>query len=189
MRSTLLTAQVGSLSRFTKRERQTLPKLSHNGSYPQPIPTMNIHIMASYPIHYADNKGFTLLELLLVIVLISVLSVYLVPRFDLQFFRQQNDVHLLGNALRYARTLAIASQCPVRVRLQNQTLRLRYAGCGHGHVIDPTTGQAYQLSLDAPLSGSSDWVFERTGRPSRGAQHVLLGDATLSIVAETGLVY
>jgi prepilin-type N-terminal cleavage/methylation domain-containing protein len=76
----------------------------------------------------ARNKGFTLLELLVVLVLISVVTALAAPRFSapLGNLQLKTAVKKIGGSLRYARSLA-AGEKVSRVCLfdfENQTLTI-----------------------------------------------------------------
>lgn len=63
-------------------------------------------------------KGFTLVELIVVIVLLGTLSVLVLPRFlDMKLFKQRGFYDQTVSALRYAQKLAVASGCDVQVTL------------------------------------------------------------------------
>lgn len=72
-----------------------------------------------------EKEGITLIELVLVILLIAILSVFILPKlFDLGAFTARGTYENLEAALRYARKEAYASTCPVTVNPQGRRVRL-----------------------------------------------------------------
>jgi len=145
------------------------------------------------------ERGFTLVELILVIVMLGILSAVVGPRF---FARQTFDERLFFEeslaAVRYAQKLALASGCRVRVDLGARGYSLRRdASCGTGNPVDYTAqvqgpdGQIYANTLVpngvAVTATNFPVAFDSLGRPS-GAATASIGGFTLSVTAETGLV-
>ncbi|RFA28288.1 hypothetical protein CAI21_13310 [Alkalilimnicola ehrlichii] len=62
--------------------------------------------------------GFTLVELVLVLLLLSILAAVAAPRFfNLQPFREASLIEETAAAVRYGQKLALATRCEVRVRV------------------------------------------------------------------------
>src|SRR5580698_6612354 len=63
-------------------------------------------------------KGFTLVELVIVMTVIGILAVTLGPRFFTQsVFSQRGYADELAAALRFAQKAAVSSQCPAQLTL------------------------------------------------------------------------
>jgi MSHA pilin protein MshC len=61
------------------------------------------------------SGGFTLVELVAVLVIVGIVAAYAAPRlFDLAAFNERGFADEIGASLRYARRIAIASSCNVR---------------------------------------------------------------------------
>jgi MSHA pilin protein MshC len=87
-------------------------------------------------------RGFTRVELLMVIVIIGILAVVVGPRFfDRKVFDERLFHEQLASAVRYAQKQALASGCLVQAQLDSSGLRLRRAA-------DCVSG-AYSANLQA----------------------------------------
>ncbi|MCJ8168410.1 pilus assembly FimT family protein [Atopomonas sediminilitoris] len=143
-------------------------------------------------------RGFTLVELLLVIVIIGTLSAVVGPRF---FSRVQFDDRLFYEetlaAVRYAQKLAVASNCQVRVGLSQGSGYVveRNQSCANSAnwvaVVDPSEGQPPYANSAVPsgvtisVSGFP-LVFDSQGRAA--AAQGTIGGFTFNVTAGTGYV-
>lgn len=158
---------------------------------------------ATSPRDTGSSAGFTLMELILVMVLMGVIMAAVAPRFfassdfDVRGFRH----HTLA-ALRYAQKLAVATGCQVQVTIASNTFTLNLQdGCTGSvftqAVTHPGTGAA-TYSRTAPrnvtLSSSvAPLIFNAAGRAldSGGTVSdatVSIGSLQLGVVGETGFV-
>ncbi len=142
-------------------------------------------------------RGFTLIELILVIVIAGILAAVVGPRFfDRQVFDQRLYYEESLGAVRYAQKLALASGCLIQVSLDSGGYHLRRAAnCNAGafsaEVQGPDGQQPFANSqvpggLNIVTSGFP-LVFDSRGRPSSAAT-ASFGSFTLRVAAETGLV-
>ena len=121
--------------------------------------------------------GFTLIELIMVIVLLGALSVFVSPRFfqktsfDSLAFEQE-----LKTAIRFAHNLSIASGCEVQVALTANSYALYFpdSSCnppdafGANPVNHPLQSGNYQGAAPSgvSISGFGDFYFDALGVPS-----------------------
>lgn len=139
----------------------------------------------------ATVRGFTLVELVTILVLIGILAAFAAPRLDLETFRQQAFRDELTNALRRARKVALASGCPVQVSVDGNGYSLDYTGaggtaCGGGELLPhPTGGGPFQGSGD--ISSGGTVVFDAMGRTASGLT-IELGDGS-QVIVEAGSGY
>lgn len=146
------------------------------------------------------QHGFTLVELILVLVVIGVLAAVVGPRFfDRDVFDKRQQYEEALSALRYAQRRALASGCPVRVQVAEGASSLTWAtACGRGpdndaRLIDPY-GDRYSSLLAAPVV---DLVFNALGCVRSNVDPANCGDAirewtlagfTLRIYEATGFI-
>jgi len=137
------------------------------------------------------SRGFTLIELVTVILLLGAVSVFALPRLmdrtglDAAAFEQE-----LKAAFRHARALASASGCEVQVRVTageyGVFLRADAAGqsCGSGGFTQaarqPVRGGAYQGTVPSGLTvGALTVTFDGLGRSSGGS--ISVGPRTITV--------
>jgi MSHA pilin protein MshC len=143
------------------------------------------------------GKGFTLVELVLVLVIVGVLSVFLLPRFNITGFERYASREEILGAAQYAQKLALASGCEVQLSVDSNSYALHYQSgggpttCGDGgFTLDVTSpsGGAYSGSTTGVLAGATV-VFRGQGRPDGGATIQFDGNRDLVIEPETGYVH
>lgn len=141
-------------------------------------------------------RGFTLVELIMVIVITGILAAVVGPRFfDRQVFDERMFFEESIGAVRYAQKLALASGCLTQVSLGSGGYQVRQAaGCtsgGYSLAVIGADGQSpYANTLPSGVTvtpTSFPVVFDSLGRPSSAAS-ATIGSFTLSVAADTGLV-
>jgi MSHA pilin protein MshC len=162
------------------------------GSNPRPLLRLSRHA----------ERGFTTVELVLVIVIIGILGALAGPRFfSNSTFAERGYFDELTNALRYAQKVAVATGCRVRVTVTAGGYDLRQQALAGGH-CDPNdvsfpqpvvlpTGEAVSGTAPAGITAAPPVtvVFDALGRTNLAAnQAVTIGGWSLLIEAGSGLV-
>jgi MSHA pilin protein MshC len=138
------------------------------------------------------QRGFTIVELVLVIVILGVISAVAVPRFfDRKVFDERFYFEEVLAAARYAQKLAVASGCPIRFKIDDAGYALNYNGgdCG----VMPV-GSDYVKSLPAGVAVTNTLTisFNSLGSVNEtcpgGRCVAMIGSHTFTIHAATGFI-
>jgi MSHA pilin protein MshC len=146
------------------------------------------------------TSGFTLIELIMVIVLLGALSIFVAPRFfqktsfDSLAFEQE-----LKTAIRYAHKLSIASGCEVQVSLTANSYALYFpdSSCnppdafGANPVIHPVQQGNYAGTAPSgvTIAGFGNFYFNDLGAPdAAGSITVDPGGRLITVMPLTGYV-
>jgi len=145
------------------------------------------------------GRGFTLVELVVIIAILGVMAAVIVPRFvGRDAFASRGFYDEAQSVVRYAQKVAIAWRRPVFVCITATTVSAgTVSGCGT-LVVHPTTGNP--LTTTAPSGVTltpASFSFDGGGRPNPNAQttialaSTIAGDPARQIVveAETGYVH
>jgi MSHA pilin protein MshC len=144
--------------------------------------------------HGQNSDGFTLVELIVVLIIAGAIAVVAIPRLmGPTEFEAMGFYDSAQATVRYAQKVAIAQRRPVFVVIDPSQVRLCYDGGCAAAVTDPLRNQPF--STQAPggiaLAGSS-FSFDGLGRPSSSATiSVTSSDGTRNffVEAETGYVH
>jgi MSHA pilin protein MshC len=140
-------------------------------------------------------RGFTLIELIMVMSIVGILAVVVVPRFnDVQVFQSRGFSDQVQASLRYAQKTAIAQRRLVCAAYTTGPDRLTLtitvtASCdtalnlpaGNVNYVDAPSGVAFSMT-----PGSVN--FDALGRPNAAAV-ATVGNTTITVEAETGYVH
>jgi len=124
-----------------------------------------------------ETSGFTLVELVIVIVLISILTVYAVVKWPSDSeIMLPTQASLLANHIRHTQALAMHWGQPLRLTVGaggysvSCVTASASAPCNNNPVIDPVTNQPFSIALESGISLSGANVdFDTLGRPVSGA--------------------
>ena len=154
------------------------------------------------------DRGFTLVELIAVIVIMGILALAAAPRFFAPNpFAQRAYSDELRAAIAYAQKHAIASGCDVRIRVLADAYSIeRWAVCvpadhtSASSVVVRPGGAAFSgATPDTVSSTTLDVFFDKLGRPRAvtsaaeliaisASLQITVGSAVLQIEPETGFV-
>lgn len=136
------------------------------------------------------NRGFTLVELVVTLIVTSILAVAVLPRFaDRQVFETRGFSDVALAAVQYARKVAVASRRNVCAVVSGSTLTLTMATLAGSaqactaNVVGQTAG-GYAVSprhSDVTFSGAFNVTFDGQGRPLDSSHNLLTADATITI--------
>ncbi|PHS22883.1 MAG: prepilin-type cleavage/methylation domain-containing protein [Methylophaga sp.] len=145
------------------------------------------------------HLGFTLIELILVIVLLGIVSAVALPRFiGSSGFDERVLFDDTLNAVRYAQKVAVATGCNIRFSISaNSYSVLRDNSCDSGNfssgltIRHPATGESNYTGKQANVSltaTQASTTFDALGRANTD-NTISVGFRRISIVAATGFSY
>jgi prepilin-type N-terminal cleavage/methylation domain-containing protein len=148
------------------------------------------------------NNGFTLIELVVVVSVLSIIAATVLPRLNLDGFRQTGFAQQAMSAIRYGQKQAIGSGCDVNVSIAVGGCTIQWNGTPGGigclgggtSIINPASvlndfcdSSSPESSADLPTTIR----FDNIGRPTAtaGDLSLSLGSRTITIEPETGFAH
>jgi MSHA pilin protein MshC len=135
----------------------------------------------------AGQRGFTLIELIMVMVIVGILAVFVVPRFfDVNIFQSRGAADQVKAALRYGQKIAIAQHRNVDVAISSAAI----SDCG----TELVGGNVNCVISDSVAVTAQTVTFNALGQPvPNAAGSIVIGvapnDTTIIIEVETGYVH
>ncbi|OGS93489.1 MAG: hypothetical protein A2061_07985 [Gallionellales bacterium GWA2_59_43] len=134
-----------------------------------------------------NQRGFTLIELIMVMVIVGILAVFAAPKFfEANVFQSRGAADQVKAALRYAQKIAIAQRTTVSVVISSAAVADCSTALVGGNV-------ACVVSNKVAIPGKTV-TFNALGQPvPNAADAIVVGaapnDTTIAIEAETGYVH
>ena len=149
--------------------------------------------------YQSRDSGFTLIELIMVIVVLGAISLFVVPRLNTTDFDALSFEQELKTAVRFAHKLSIASECEVQVRLTATTYDLFYpdSSCnppdafGNNPVKDPihTGGYSGTAPVGVTIASFGNFYFTANGAPDiSGVITINPGGRQIIVNPDTGFI-
>lgn len=158
------------------------------------------------PIFFRTSTGFTMIELVMVMVLAGILAIAVIPRFaNKSAFDERGFYDQTIAMVRYAQKVAIAQRTNVFVNVTANTICLTYAAdltCTSAvvgnHVINPSDNAWFKrdattaTQAGGAFAASTSFSFSALGRPSAATVITLNSTGpvqSITVEAETGYVH
>jgi len=142
-----------------------------------------------------NNNGFTIVELVVVIIVLGIISAVAAPRFfDLKSYQEIAFKDELVSALRYAQKRAVATEKTVEVDISASGFSLRYAD---GTAVQHPAGGHFTSSEAPPLAMTEQTIlFDPLGRADKSGSdgteikftNVAYSSSGITVWRETGCV-
>lgn len=145
-------------------------------------------------------RGFTIVELIMVIVILGIISAVALPRFfDRKTFDERFYFEEVLSSVRYGQKLAVASGCVVNVKINNSGYALTYGtGACSGIQIKDPSDKSYPIKPPSNVSVQSGMELEFNSlgcitsdssvNCSSGYNTVTVGSFSFRVHAATGFI-
>jgi len=141
------------------------------------------------------QPGFTLVELVVVILLVGILSFVAMPRlFQTSGFTERNAAEEILTAFRYAQQLAMSRGGDIQVVVAGNNYRVQAVGPPIAIVTNPNGRGDYNVNLPGGITATNTTItFNTLGRPTPNVRtNITIGTSgayTVRIEEETGYAH
>jgi MSHA pilin protein MshC len=142
------------------------------------------------------QRGFTLVELIMTMVIVGIISAVAVPRFfGADVFKSRGFSDQVQASLRYAQKTAIAQHRYVCAAFTTNSITLTIGAtntCGT-NLASPSGGATYSIAAPSGIAFTAiptGFYFDALGKPSLGQPIAIVGATNnIAVEAETGYVH
>jgi len=138
------------------------------------------------------NGGFTIIELVVVLVLIAIISAYAIPRLPISSFKETGFFQQAIATIRFGQKLAISSGCNVQVQISSTSCTLNWSGCaGNAAIPNPATG-GNNFCSNSITSGTpaANFIYDKIGSPTTAVPQINFGGGrSITVEANTGYAH
>ena len=125
----------------------------------------------------ADSRGFTIIELIMVVVLIGILAVSIVPKFtDTSAISLQGGAAMVRADIRYTQELAMSTHAPKTITFTTSD------------TFYTVNSQTMNLPSRVSISNGATFTFNSLGEPTAGggsSVEILAGSSTKTITVDS----
>lgn len=129
------------------------------------------------------QRGFTLVELITVMVIVGILAVSVLPRFfTVSEFEDRGSADQVKSMLRFAQKTAIAQHRAISVVISG--------GAATPNCTTTLVGASLTCQVKSGITaGAGTYTFNALGQRTSGAGSITVGGTSVIIEAETGYVH
>lgn len=129
------------------------------------------------------QRGFTLVELITIMMIVGILAVAVIPRFfEVSTFERRGSADQVKSMLRFAQKTAVAQRRNVSVAISGSA--------DESNCTTTLSGGNLNCVVKSTMTGAGTYTFNALGQLTAPAPPVIVGGATtITIEQETGYVH